>query len=206
MNHHHSRIHYSIVKRLLHCYTHCGDHSYQYFWVPVSLYVVCSYLICGNIYINLTGGRFTTGTCLSESMIYFLNSTMGICSIPSVTNSWSSVKDTSVDAFSKLFYLHDSVDLLYCDSISHSRIIPNGQCHIINWYCKKLAHHLCTTWVILASDSNNFLSPLQLDITVNSATHKYFLIFPMSHLTAADSPTKPFLGFYSGDTFDLKVN
>ena len=42
-------------------------------------------------------------------------------------------------------------------------------------------------------------------ITVNYATHKYFLKFSIDHLTADDSPTKLYLEFSSGDTVDLDM-
>ena len=95
--------------------------------------------------------------------------------------------------------------LLYCNRISHSHIILAGWYHITNWYCKNLAFHLCTKWGILESDSNTFCSPLQLDSIVNSAPHKYFINFPISHLNAAASTTKLCIDFSSSDTVDIKM-
>ena len=61
-------------------------------------------------------------------------------------------------------------------------------------------------WGTLDSDTSIYFITLQLDSTVNSAPHKYCLKFPMSHLTAAASPTKLCLEFYSGDTVDIKCS
>ena len=108
--------------------------------------------------INLTGGRFTTGTGLSASMFCFLNRTTGWCSTPYFTISEYSDKEFSVDTLYKSLFLHYSVSLFYCDSMSHSHIILSSQFHIKNWYCNSLANHLCTTWVTLYSDSNIFQS------------------------------------------------
>ena len=54
------------------------------------------FLICG-VTINLTGGRFTTGTGLSASIISFVNMNTGIWYDPSFINSECDTKDTSVD-------------------------------------------------------------------------------------------------------------
>ena len=50
INHHLSGLHSNIIQILLYWYTHRGDHSYQYFWVPGSMYVAYSDLILGTIY------------------------------------------------------------------------------------------------------------------------------------------------------------
>ena len=57
----------------------------------------------------------------------------------------------------------------------------------------------------MASDSNNFINPLQSDSTMNYDIHKYFLKFPMAHLTTGASPKKICLDFSSGDTVDLDM-
>ena len=113
----------------------------------------------------------------------------------SFTNVDCDAKGTYVDAFYTEFSLHDSVDLLYLGSISHSNIILAGRCHIKNGYCNYSALHQCTTWGTSASDSKNVSSTLQLDIPVNYDTHKYFLKFPMDLLTTYASTTKPYIEF-----------
>ena len=50
-----------------------------------------------------------------------------------------------------------------------------------------------------------FFSPLQLDNTLNYDPHKYFLNFPMAHITADDSPKNIYLDFSSGDTVDTET-
>ena len=122
--------------------------------------------------INPTGGIFTNGKGLSASIPSFVNSTTGIWSAPYFINAECATKDTPFDAFSTSFSLHDSVDLLYCDSILHSHIILSGRCHIMNWCCKTSDSHLCTTCGTLASDSKIFCSPLQPDSNMNSDPNK----------------------------------
>ena len=156
-------------------------------------------------HINLTGGRFTTITGLSASMLYFVNRTTGWWSAPSFTIDGCACKETSGDAIYTSLLLHDSGALLYCDSISHYHIILAGCYHITNWYWKNSSRHLCTIWGTLASDSKNVFSPLKSDTTVNYDTHKYFLNFPMAHLTASTSPKNPCVDFYSGDTVDTDM-
>ena len=80
--------------------------------------------------INLIGGRFTTGTGLSVSILYFVNRTTGRWSAPYFTNAWCADKDTYVDVLYTSFSLHDSVALLYCNIISNPHIILAGRCHI----------------------------------------------------------------------------
>ena len=58
---------------------------------------------------------------------------------------------------------------------------------------------------MLASDSAIFFSPLQSESTVSSDPHKYFLKFPMDHLTETASPTKLCIEFSSDDTVDTKM-
>ena len=106
--------------------------------------------------INLTGGRFTTGKVLSASMLSFVNRITGIWYAPYFINSDCAAKETSVDVFSTSFSLHNSVALLYCNSMSHSHIIFAVRCYITNWYCNNSSRHLCTTWGTLASESNLF--------------------------------------------------
>ena len=60
---------------------------------------------------------FTTGPGLSASILYILNRNTGIWSTTYFINDECDAKDTSVDAFSTSFYLHDSVNFLYSDSI-----------------------------------------------------------------------------------------
>ena len=50
-----------------------------------------------------------------------------------------------------------------------------------------------------------FGSLLKSDSTVNSDHHKYFLRFPMVHLTAAAYTTNLCLEFSSGNTIDLEM-
>ena len=155
--------------------------------------------------INLTGGRFITGTSLSQSMFSFVNKTTAWRYAPSFTIDGCSDKKTSIDEFSVSLFLQNSVALLYRDSMSHSHIILAGRYHITSWYCNNLARHLCNTWCTLASDSKNFCSTLKSDSTVNYDPPKYFLNFPMSHLTAYASPTKLCLDFHSGDNVDIDM-
>ena len=95
--------------------------------------------------INLTSGRFTTGTGLSEYIFYFVNISTGRWSALYFIIAECSANDTSVDEFYTSFSLHDSMDFMQRDSISHSHIILAGRCHITNGYCNNLARHLCTT-------------------------------------------------------------
>ena len=155
--------------------------------------------------INLAGGIFTTGSGLSASMLYFLNRTTGWRSATAFTISTCYANYTSVDAFSTSLFIHYSIDLLYCESMSHSHIILAGWCHIPNWYCKSFSRHLCTAWGIFDSHSKDFWSPLKSDSTVNTDTHKYFLIFPIAHLTVASSPKNIYLDFSSGNTVDIEM-
>ena len=155
--------------------------------------------------INRTGGRFTTRTGLYASILSFVHITTVWWSAPSLIIDGCDTKKTSVDASPTSLFLHNFVALFYCDRISHSHIILSGWCHIMNWYCKNSARHLCTTWVTLNSDSKNFCIPLQYESTVNSDAHKYFLNFPMSRITVDAFPTKLCLEFYSGDTVDLEM-
>ena len=50
--------------------------------------------------VNLTGGIFTTGTFLSESVLSFINIINGRWSANYITNDECAVKDTSVDVLS----------------------------------------------------------------------------------------------------------
>ena len=130
--------------------------------------------------INLIDGIFITGTGLSASIFSFVNRT---------TDRWSAIyfiitecaaNDTSFDSLSTSLSLHDYVDLLYRENISHSHIILFGRCHITNWYRNHITNwyrnnsacYLCTMCGTLASDQKNFCSPLQYDSTVNSNAHK----------------------------------
>ena len=63
--------------------------------------------------INLTGGRVTTGTGLSKSILSFVNRTTGWWSSISFTITECVEKDNSVDAFSISLSIHDSVAFLY---------------------------------------------------------------------------------------------
>ena len=76
--------------------------------------------------INLTGGIITNGTGLSAPIFYFVNRTIGLWSALSSATSKCATKDTSVNAFSTSLSLHNSVALLYCESMSHSHIILSG--------------------------------------------------------------------------------
>ena len=80
-----------------------------------------------------------------------------------------------------------------------------GWCHITNRYCNNTDCHLCTTWSTLASDSNIFFIPLQLDNTVNASPCNYFLNFPIPRRTVAASTKKLCLGFSIVDTVDLEM-
>ena len=155
--------------------------------------------------INLTCGRIATGTGLSSSILSFVNRTTGWISALYFTIYECAAKDTSVDAFSASLSLHNYVDFLYHDSISHSHIILAGRCHITNLYWNNLARHMCTTWGTLASDSKSFCIPLQSDSTISSDPHKYILNFSMDQLTVDASPTNLCLDFSSGKTVDLKI-
>ena len=62
--------------------------------------------------INLTGGRFPTGTGLSTSILYILNSTTGWWSAPFFTITECDSNDNSTDALYTSLYLHDYVALL----------------------------------------------------------------------------------------------
>ena len=57
----------------------------------------------------------------------------------------------------------------------------------------------------MASDSKNFCIPLQSDSNVNYDPHKYFLNFPMAHLTEAASPTKVCIKFFSRNPVDIEM-
>ena len=138
-------------------------------------------------------------------MLSFVNITTGWWSAPSFTIAKCAVKETSVDAFSASLNLHDYVALLYCDSMSHSHIILAVRCHITNWYCNSSDCHLCTTWGTLGSDSNNLCSLLQSEISMNSDPYKFFLNFPMAHITEAISTTKLCPDFSSGDNVDIEM-
>ena len=61
-------------------------------------------------------------------------------------------------------------------------------------------------WGALFSDLKKFCIPLQLENTVDSAPHKYFLNFTKNHLTAAAYPKKTFFDFSSGVTVYLEMN
>ena len=74
-------------------------------------------------HINLTGGRFTTGTDLSESIFSFVNRTTSRWSAPYFTTDECASKYTYVDEFSTSFSRHDFESFLYHDRISHSQII-----------------------------------------------------------------------------------
>ena len=73
--------------------------------------------------INLTGGRITTGTDLYAPIFYFVIKTTGWWYALYFIIDECSTKDTSVDAFSISLYLHDYVDLLYPNIMSHPQII-----------------------------------------------------------------------------------
>ena len=126
-------------------------------WAPFVLPVIPWFL---GPPINLISGRFTTVTCLFASVLYFVNRTTGIWSYIYFTNAECASKDTSSVELYISLSLHDSVTLLYRNSMSHSDIILYVRCHIMNWYCRNLARHLCTTWVTLANYSNVFFIPL----------------------------------------------
>ena len=151
------------------------------------------------------GGRFPTKIGLSAYDIYFVNSTTVWWSITLIASAGCADKDLSVDALSTSFFLHNTLDLLYCDRISQSHIILDGLCHITNWYWNNLGRYLCATCGMLASNSNIFFIPLQSVINVNSAPHKYFLTFPIVHLTAATYTKNICLDFSSANTVDLEV-
>ena len=153
--------------------------------------------------VNFNGGRFSTKICLSTSKISFVNINNVWWYVTLVGSDGCADKYLYVDGFSTSLYLHDFVALLYCNIISQSHIILSRRCHITNLYCKKLDCRLCTTWGTLASDSNNFCIPLKYDSIMNSSSRKYFLNFPMAHLTTDDSNTKLCLDFYSGNTVDI---
>ena len=108
--------------------------------------------------IKLIGGIFTTGTGLYASMFYFANITTGWCYAPSITISECADKKKYVDALSTSLLLHNSMALLYPNSMSNYNIILAGRHHNTNWYCNSSSCHLCTTWGTLASDSKNFQS------------------------------------------------
>ena len=137
--------------------------------------------------------------------MYFVNRTIFRCSIASFTSANCAPKDTSVGVLPASLYLHNSVDLLYHEIISHYHIILDSRCHIINWYHNNSSWQMCTRWCTLASGLDNFCIPLQSDITLISNTHKYFLNFMITHLTADAYTWKLCLEFSSGDTVDLKM-
>ena len=60
--------------------------------------------------LNLKGGRFTTGTGLSASILFFVNISTGRWSAISFTITQCASNDTSVDALYTSFYLHGYVD------------------------------------------------------------------------------------------------
>ena len=138
-------------------------------------------------------------------MLYFVNRTTGWWSAPYLTISDYASKETSVDALSTSLFLHNSIPLLYRESMSHYHIILASWFHINNLYCNSSALHLCTTLCKLDSDSNNLCGPLKYDSTVNYDPHKYFMNFPTAHLTSDASPTKLCLDFSSGKTVDLEM-
>ena len=138
-------------------------------------------------------------------MFSVVNSTTGWWFSPFFTIYGCASKRTSVDALSTSFFLYNYLDFLYSKSMSHSHTTLAVWCHITNSYWNSSARHLCTTWSTLAYDSNNCYSPLQSDRTVNSDPHKYFLKFPMYHLTAAVYPTKLCLDFYTDKTVDIEI-
>ena len=154
---------------------------------------------------SLNGGISTTKIGLSSSNLYFVNSTTVWWSITLVGSDGCSDKDISIDALSTSFTLHYSVALLYHCIILYYHIILAVWCHIENWYCNNPDRHQCTMYGMLASDSAIFFSPLQSESTVSSDPHKYFLKFPMDHLTVADHPTNIYLDFSSGDTIDIEI-
>ena len=204
MSHLSPGIHNNVWQCLLQWYTHGRYQWYQSILIPLSLNVSCSSLIWGSTY-KAHRWRFNTVTGLYASIFSFLNRTNGCWSSPSFTIAECADKDTSVGVLYTSLFLHNYVALLYHDRMSHSYIILAGHCHIKNWYCTILHIHLCTTWVTLASASNNFWSQLKTDSTVNSYPHKYFLYFPFPHRTVSASPTKLCIGFSSGNTVDLEM-
>ena len=62
--------------------------------------------------INLTGDRFTNGTGLSESILYFTNRTTGRWSAIYFNITECAAEDTSIIPLSTSFSLYDYVDLL----------------------------------------------------------------------------------------------
>ena len=82
--------------------------------------------------INLTGGRFTTGTGLFASILSIVNRNTIRWSALIFTISGCDAKDTSVGVLSTWLYLHDFVAFLYWDSILNSHIILTVRSHITN--------------------------------------------------------------------------
>ena len=121
---------------------------------------------------SLNGGISTTKIGLSSSNLYFVNSTTVWWSITLVSSDGCANKDIYVGELSISFYLHNYLALLYRGVISPPHIILVGWCHITNWYCNNLDHHLCTTCGTLSSNSKNFCSPLQYESTINYKPHK----------------------------------
>ena len=136
-------------------------------------------------------------------MIFFVNSRWVIC----CRFTWYACthNNTYIYAYFISFSLQYYMALFYCNSMPYSHIILAGKYYIKNCYCNNSSCHMRITWGTLASYSNNFCSTLKSDITVNYATHKDFLKLPMTHLNAADSPTKLCIEFYSGNTVDLET-
>ena len=102
---------------------------------------------------KFNGGIFPTKIGLSASNLSFVNSTTVWWYFNLVSISGCVDKDIYVGEFSTSLSLRNSVELLYCYSISHSHIIIAVRCHIKNWCCTNLAWHMCTTCGTLASHS-----------------------------------------------------
>ena len=141
-------------------------YGYQYHWIfNVLIFFV-------GLPINLTGGRFTTGIGSYAYIFSFVDRTTGRWYGHLFTiNVWAA-NDNYFNSFSAQLSLHDFLALLYCDSISRSKLCFASCCHITNWYCNNSARHLCTTWGTLASDLGIFWSLIKYGSTVNSVTHK----------------------------------
>ena len=154
--------------------------------------------------INLTGGRFTTRTGLSASILYFVNN---------ITGRWfTPLKKLEVCCQGHFCWciVHIIVSPWFCFFVVLQQNITLQHkfwwpCHITNWFCNNSYHHLCITWSKLASDSNSFCIPLQSDSTLNSDPQKYFLHFFLAHPTLADSTTNICLDFSYGNTIVLEI-
>ena len=174
MNHYISGFHSNISQILLRRYHYRDDHSYLYFWVPGSLYAYFSSLPCRSTYKPHRWENYHWNRFICTHII-FLNRTTGWWSALSFTISGCDSKDTSVNASSKSFSLHNYLYLLYYNMILHYHVILAGQYHIINWYTLGTA----------ASDSEKQIITIKLYSTVNSVPQNYFLNFFIYHLNMA---------------------